>query len=914
MKDKLLKFILDKDYEGVLTWGVNLTDKERYEAIDALMSIDIDDELKHLVNPDPFKRSRRGDAIYLGSVRVLHFIALCCVRSVEDVYLTEDYKDRGERNIHYCKAIYYLERQSFDKVYFEKYLTMYSPTYIADIFKTMVDGESFVFFNKYALWLLNHKGYIQIEEEAMVSFFYDIPMFDYDTREMVDFFIEKKEAIDDVLLPFYKYDLNVLDRSKWNSTKNGYVCAVVTTFWDEVFQELIAKGQLTDRSIIANLLGSLTNSWKKGRLDWHVRLIKMFKPTKAEYLQHQELLFSALSSSSLSVRNYAVGELGKLYKEKGFDKELFLQSVPYLFMQEKQNKALLTVIAITDYVVSSDVLLSTYIPEYVALLLQPNEEVQTKAAELLVKYIDSSELDELVSPYTATLKRHPLEVLGVTKIEEESIVIETIEHNEVILPRTWEDFLFHVGKTIESEAVLDIDVLYESAITYLKDLTKVQIKQLTPHIKRAERKPTLLSSYIHELLYNCVNRPKVFRELVTMKIRTDFKKHYKGYLIEDVENELSLVHTNEVPLLRAKNIALWKEKYSMKTFLSTPTHEPFYVHPKELVTKLLLLEQQGHIVSMDDLIVGCNRVLKKEITTEVQTVAKQLKGEYREAILYLLGVTDEITLQDKYLPLWTQVARTKHSDKVFKEFSDTWCKDLPTVVSPLLYDYELVQHTSWRSEDEFYYELELVDYNTHSVGIKQPQLEDLYYYTRSYSNCNSTYEHNRREITSKDKVRTYELSLVPHYFDICLISKMTITLPLQYMIENQMIVKDNGWVYICFNLLFDDKTSRLLAREYIKLAVGLDFFKNEYVSTILATMLIHSEFPVNRFVEYLDNVTTREEKVFQWTTIAKCIEKAELGKLPTGFKKLMNYYDELSNALEQAPQEHITQKRKALKL
>lgn len=50
MKDKLLKFILDKDYAGVLTWGVDLSDKERYEAIDALMSIDLDDELKQIVN------------------------------------------------------------------------------------------------------------------------------------------------------------------------------------------------------------------------------------------------------------------------------------------------------------------------------------------------------------------------------------------------------------------------------------------------------------------------------------------------------------------------------------------------------------------------------------------------------------------------------------------------------------------------------------------------------------------------------------------------------------------------------------------------------------------------------------------------------------------------------------------------
>lgn len=915
MKDKLLKFILDKNYAGVLTWGVDLLDRDRYEAIDVLMNIDLDEELKHIVNPDPYKRTSEDRELYSLYKNVVDFTALCCVRSIEDVYLTRKGEGNKEVRLRYSRVSEYLTNGNVDAQLFTSYLSLYKPLFISELAKFLYDTTALTRLNVYLFWVLKQEGYINVNEETIVDYFFDLTGKPYRLTEMLAFIKEHDGVLETAILPFYKYDVQVLDQVGWYIELDKWEGGLGTKFWDKVFQELLAKGKFTDRSIIANLLGSLTNSWKKGRLDWHVRLIKMFKPTKAEYLAHQELLFAALSSNSVSVRNYAVGEISKLYKEKGFDKELFLQSATFLFMQDKQDKTLLSVIEITDYVVSNDESLSTYIPDYTSLLLQPNEDVQTKAAQLLVKYIECSELSTLVTTYTSTIRQQTLEILGVDKAEQDIVTVLPIEHIEVGLPQTWEDFLFHVGKAIESEAVLDIDVLYESAITYLQNLTKEQVKQLAPHVKRAGKKNSVLSDYIYELLFNCIENSKVFEQ----ESKND--QYYEGLNVIKRPKNVSFIDANELPLLREKNKALWGSN-AIPTFLSTPSHTPFYVDPFIFVTKLIHYEEQGIDVVLDDLIVACNRILKDKITIAAQDLAKQLKGEYREAILYLLGVIDEIMIQEKYLPLWTQVARTKYPDRIFKEFEDTWCRDLPTVVKPFDYEYVVLRNPSWQGEDVFYDTLGFKEFKEYAVNRSTVDISVPFYYSRKLSAIIAT-----RDVSYKEGNQLYELSLVPYYIETYLIETLGLSVggsdmrrmidesvKLQFLIEHQLKVLHSGWVYICVNLLFDSKTAHTLAKEYIQMAMRLGFFKIQYVANLMTAIILNESLAVKTFIKYMDEATSRQERELQYQVITNCITRVEKGKLPTNFKKMVGYYDEISNELGQVQQEQIILKRKELKL
>lgn len=64
-------------------------------------------------------------------------------------------------------------------------------------------------------------------------------------------------------------------------------------------------------------------------------------------------------------------------------------------------------------------------------------------------------------------------------------------------------------------------------------------------------------------------------------------------------------------------------------FLSTPTHEPFYVHPQILLERLLQYESTNTKVDLEDLIIACNRILVNRIGQgEYSVTLKKITGYY----------------------------------------------------------------------------------------------------------------------------------------------------------------------------------------------------------------------------------------------------------------------------------------------
>ncbi|MCV5296440.1 DUF6493 family protein, partial [Escherichia coli] len=80
---------------------------------------------------------------------------------------------------------------------------------------------------------------------------------------------------------------------------------------------------LLPRQLIKELLASLTNNFKKGRLDWHIRLIKMFNPQEDEWIDNQQLLFSGLNASNNSVVNFVIQTIQTFYSHPEFDHSSF---------------------------------------------------------------------------------------------------------------------------------------------------------------------------------------------------------------------------------------------------------------------------------------------------------------------------------------------------------------------------------------------------------------------------------------------------------------------------------------------------------------------------------------------------------------------------------------------------------------
>jgi len=892
MKTHIIKLILAQDFHTILDWAKSLSDEDRYTSLDVLMNLKTEDII---TEPRPEKYNAEYYEKYGLVNSIITYMEICCVRSKKDLPLTIR-KDAIDKKFSVVNG--YLCKPGFGVEPIIKYFELYPPDYLDEIVEHNSKPRQWSNNDFHVLWNLYKQGWVKFDEEIFVRSLFIIPMSHRKTMEDVRFLADKPEAIDKVLMQFYKYEIPILDISKWY-TKEGFCCKKCFEYWDEVFSELLSLGALKDRSIVRNLLTTLTFNWKKGHLDWHIRLLKLFDATKDEYLANQDYLLAALSANSNSVCNFVINTVETLYKEKDFDADTFFQNLPNLFVKEKSEKAIQKALDIVSYLLENNSTLRQYTSSVSSALMQPNDKIQESTALILKQYLDDENLRLAVEPFASSLKQKARDIIPVSNTEVREETVSALDNYPLEYPSTWEDFLFHIGKTLGSLDAADIDIMYNGFVQLQDQFPEKYVSQLKPFIKKVAKADSSkeLLVYMSEFFESWLSSDGEYK--ITNPMFVKYDRNPNPYMRERNKWVLDRLHRGcKLPLI------------------STPTHYPFYIHPAILVFRLGEYEKANEEVQMEDLIVACNRILKADITKEVKDEAKKLKGYYATAIQYLLGISDKIDSNKDTLPLWTQIARTKNIDGVFPEFEKTKAKDYPAVVKPFYISYEIERKYSESGKYHWdYIRLDDLWNSPYSRGKEKIPFPQLYFYTA----------HNSFAYTSKDAYK-YWLSLIPHYCNAVLLYDLPSTasgnevndfeyclFPLQYLIENQMQVHHSGWLYIALCLVFEKKVSRTLAAEYINMAYGQGFMNEEYLSESITTMIMNKFAPVNRLVEYFDMVNPDHIKLFQLLIIEKCIERADKDNLPVNFKKLIAYHGEICNQLGVNMNKGIETKIKGLK-
>ena len=349
---------------------------------------------------------------------------------------------------------------------------------------------------------------------------------------------------------------------------------------------------------------------------------------------------------------------------------------------------------------------------------------------------------------------------------------------------------------------------------------------------------------------------------------------------------------DEIPYLLYKvRATLGKLKSGNKLpFLSTPTYAPFYIDAETLADRLLAYQTTGKEVDLDDLVVACNRLLLSTITPEAQEKVRSLSGQYAPALGYLFGLSDVVTPTEELLPLWTQITRLKHPNKVFTEFEATAAKDYLSAVKPFFLSYEIDGEFKQFFLEKKYINSPYNDYQRRTFEKEEDRLPYNYYNAGAF------------QIFDVDTLR-YTISLNPQYVDV-LLGKYTpswvgvsdadtyrnLRELLQMLLEYNLQVHHGGWIFIGMALLHDKKETRDLAAEYILRAISRDEDLS-YLQHFLADILAQKLTPINRFVEFLD-IPTRDPKIkaFQKAVVEAYLPLAEKQeKKPTNHKKLATF-------------------------
>ena len=905
MNPALITAIAEGDFSAILNITSQLTDSERYETIAAIRVLDPyskkDFPRKNIDKKNTYRHNYKVFQAH-------NYTLITMVREESDIA-----KVMIDKENYFGEPYQVTPYAILGSFYFEpviNYFTQFPPdNYIKKVLKERynkeIEGLSFGF-----QWYFYKKGWIPFEEERFVKNLLEINMGSRSVTTDAQFLFQYPEAIEKVLLQLYRIETKVLDLSKWKSDNPSSKMstsgvAKVTTYWDEVFELLVHYGYQIPRSFVGQLLESLLNQWKKPHLDWHCRLLKWLAPTKAELLTHQQTLFAVLGTGVGSVVKTVMEYIATIAPDPLFDFTSFMQQFPLAFTVEKQPKALLQGVEILAKGFKKHAPTDLSYREQLAVLFtQPDVKLQEAVAELLTTYFNQEGLPEVITPYRDYLKGKAQELLVTLSPSENSENSQTACAARTLTPITHnltpEKLLFFLGDCIREKSAATIDVFFD-ALVRLQDQIPVDYpEQVKPYLKQLLARewsmgtmPLLylfLDSWsnqsIDPLIYDI---DKEWKEIRRLYKEEKYSQADKLDRIRDIHEGANQAKETFPYLFNkiARTLEKLKEKDTLP-FLSTPTHEPFYIEAEILVNKLLQYEAQGKAPDVDDLIVACNRLLFWEVSAAAKEKAQQLKGDYAPAIQYYLGLTDEIQLNEALLPLWTQITRLKHTDEEFKVFENTQAKDILSVVKPfyIRYGWEKRTYANGEVGEEFTYHCN--HYYKYGKDKSRPTLYNYY-------NANE----GGRSFAQEAE---YKLSLNPHYPDALLCAYIApsatmneadnirdMTLPLEAVLRYDLQVRHSGWLYIGACLLFEKRPSRDLAYEYICQAIarGEDL---TYLKTYLAQVLAWDYLPIPRFIEFLDRPNPPAVKAFGKEVVALYLEEVKKqDKLPRNHKKLSQF-------------------------
>ena len=667
------------------------------------------------------------------------------------------------------------------------------------------------------------------------------------------------------------------------------------------------KGFFKGTQVLPNFLKALLCPLKTYTANTYCRLIESFNPSVEELLAYQQTLFALLGNDKTSVVNFAIKLIKQIADEKDFDFQSFADNFALCFTTQKIAKSQLIGLGILEKYYKKQVpTYPTYREQLAVLFIVPDVKLQEKVTSLLTTYFNAEGLTEIVIPYQDYLKGEAQELFREVPSSEnfensdtssnvDALPSGKYEGEPIECPTSWDKLLFLLGDCLRERTAATIDLFFEGLVQLQDQLPENFKEQLAPYITQVNGMyyfnvqlaalQLLLAGWVED---RPLESPEEWEKMNTQVRRLNTKEEEplkQAYVLHNV-----WYLRDEIPYLLYKvKATLNKLKSGSKLpFLSTPTHAPFYIDAETLADRLLAYQTAGKEVDLDDLVVACNRLLLSTITPEAQEKARSLSGQYAPALGYLFGLSDVVTPTEELLPLWTQITRLKHPDKVFTEFETTAAKDYLSAVKPFFPSYEIEGESK-----QFFLEKAYVD-DYYNYTLASPF--DSSVFDRLPYNCYNAGAYDRWDT---DTLR-YVISLNPQYVDV-LLGKYTplyvgdsdaetqrnLREPLQMLLEYDLPVHHGGSIFVGMALLHDKKETRDLATEYILRAIS----RNEdlsYLQHFLADILAQKLTPINRFVEFLD-IPTRDPKIkaFQKAVVEAYLPLAEkLEKKPTNHKKL----------------------------
>lgn len=512
------------------------------------------------------------------------------------------------------------------------------------------------------------------------------------TQNYIDALLDDTVAVERDIPLLFQYQTIIHNIHFYDDVKTP---KAAISFWQKVFERLLVENKMDRAFFIENALQIQTKDWNNNLKTFFRDRLKELAITNEEWAQNQETVFSFLHAPLPALVNYGIACIKTFYTDSSFDILSFLAWLPPMMMRADAKTAIQNVLSILEKIAKSH-------PQYIQAIALVVADIfvisdltlQEKAAKLLLKIADKNDpdLQEKLAIYApqlqGTVKNTLQDFFLTADFQENTTEIYAFEPykkalltQKIVLPQTWNEILFLFGKFIQSDDILDGEILVNSFICQ-KHLFPIDfVGQLQPYKRQLEHK-----------YYDGVAKNDIVNFL-------DVQIHHPTYPFSGKRSSYNSLKSLNI-MGEVMNLAHKKSrKENPLPLLCFPSHAPYWVAPKVLIQRLIDYQNAQENINLLDLSIAIARMPQEQVEEAIPLLEK-LEPEMKELMGFCLGLHKTIEIEEdsifskvvsylvksqkvsKNSTLWALAARTYYPTETFPVFEKTSHAQIPFVVRP----------------------------------------------------------------------------------------------------------------------------------------------------------------------------------------------------------------------------------------
>ncbi|MDC8101603.1 DUF6493 family protein [Chryseobacterium rhizosphaerae] len=498
--------------------------------------------------------------------------------------------------------------------------------------------------------------------------------------------------------------------------------------WFPIIQKLVAEKKIDRKRFLRECLLASNRNFNKNVTGWFMDAFTALKPTDEELVELQNELLAGLTSAQSKAINTILIHLKKIIQNPEFKIDEFSHYLPNLLSSEVKT------------VVASSLILTEKIfqrrrvnPEMLGIALSTafvskDDGIQSKASKIIIKYIPVSEnIKEALSHYSDNILTNIRPVLAkyiedTQQQELEDITTEKLalitKENRVEEPKSFEDLMFLLPLAIENPESYYYDIALAGLIRFGDEVNTESVILIEPvFLKACKTIAKWEVPYFNVILCNLVinyglsllkkfplelkNLEKIYAKTRENEAsRESYSSYYKK--IGPIEG----VGVGGLAMNVFKEIAMdayHKIQSGDKTpLLSTITHAPCWISPVKLVERFETYQNKNIEPNPLDVQLALQRCALDHVSEAVSLAEKNLKGEYKDLLLFLFGKHKSPKGKFEHPAWWVTAGITRSQDVAFDEFKDFGYENIPQEFFSGMYEWKTID-----SNKNSYYPVEL---------------------------------------------------------------------------------------------------------------------------------------------------------------------------------------------------------------